>query len=92
MDPAARFIAANALKDLSQFTLNRETMHFTAPEDPDSTAFYVIDFDPRRNLSLDTFTCTGPSVTAADRSETLNNLFKQVLNLTTFNPKFFETC
>ncbi|KAL8803609.1 MAG: hypothetical protein Q9200_006147 [Gallowayella weberi] len=80
-DPAARFIVANALKDLEQFTFRREPKFLTGPRDFDQTAFYVIDFAKDRHITLDTENCFTPSNPAADPSQVLRTLFKQVPRL-----------
>ena len=77
-DPAARFIAANALKDLAHFKFEREAQFWEKPSDLDSAAFYVIDYDRDQQISLDTRTCSGRHASNPARSEVLRTLFRQV--------------
>ncbi|KAL8806737.1 MAG: hypothetical protein Q9182_001135 [Xanthomendoza sp. 2 TL-2023] len=80
-DPAARFIVANALNNLAQFSFRRDPKYLTGPRDFDQTAFYVIDFAKNRQITLDTDKCFTPSNPASDPSEVLRTLFKQVPRL-----------
>ncbi len=88
-DPATRFIAANALKDLAQFKFEREAQFLENPSDLDSTAFYVIDYDRDQQISVDTRTCSGRHASNSARSEVLRTLFRQVAILTLF-PGYLE--
>ena len=90
-DPAARFIAANALKDLAHFTFEREAQFLESSSEFGSTAFYVTDSDRHRQTTLDTRNCSGRHTSAPERSEVLRTLFRQVPILAIFNLGFFKT-
>ncbi len=83
-DPAARFIAANALNNLANFKFEREAQFLENPSDLDSAAFYVIDYDRDQQISLDTRTCSGRHASKPARSEVLRTLFRQVAIHTLF--------
>ncbi|KAL8650470.1 MAG: hypothetical protein Q9226_005130 [Calogaya cf. arnoldii] len=76
-DSAARFIAAKALNDLSRYTFQREARFFGRPEQLAHIAFYVIDFDQRRQIVLDTNEHIEPPARSSDQSGVLQRLFKQ---------------
>ncbi|KAL8727999.1 MAG: hypothetical protein Q9166_005670 [cf. Caloplaca sp. 2 TL-2023] len=90
-DSAARFIAANALNDLARFTFERETNFLKIPSEFGQTAFYVIDFDRHRQITLDFSDCPERSARASKNSEVLHRLFKQVLSLLNGNSHHLKT-
>ena len=77
-DPAASFIAANALKDLAYYTFEREAHFGESHSDISSTAFYVIDTDQHRQITLDTQSCSGRQPSVPDKDKVLHSLFSQV--------------
>lgn len=83
-DSAAKFITANALKDLAYYKFEREAQFDNNYRDSDKTAFYVIDLAPHRQNTLDTRSCCGPQASVSDKSEVLHSLFSQVPSLTVF--------
>ena len=78
LDPAASFIARNALNDLAYFTFEREPQCFERSDGSDSIAFSVIDSDRRRQINLDTSKCSGLDADSSERKEVLRVLFSQV--------------
>ena len=78
LDPAASFIARNALNDLAYFTFEREPQFLKRSDGTDSIAFSVMDFDRRRQINLDTSSCSGPNKKSSERKEVLRILFSQV--------------
>lgn len=78
VDPAASFIARNALNDLAYFTFVREPQCLERLGGTDNTAFSVIDFDPRRQIHLDTRSCSSLDANSFERREVLRILFSQV--------------
>ena len=72
-DPAARYIAEHALNDLTRFTLARDRA-----TDSEQKAFYVIDYDQRRQKFLDTRPWGAASARASGNNAMLQRLFKQV--------------
>ena len=83
MDPAARFITRNALKDLAHFTFDRHPRSMKegfvqVSERPDGTAFSVTDFDRRREIALETSSCSRSDAQATEKNELLGSLFRPV--------------
>ena len=78
MDPAVRFIARNALKDLAGFTFERDTQSLDKSSRSDSIAFSVTDFDRRRRVTLDTRSCSGRNTNSSTKGEVLQMLFSPV--------------
>ena len=78
VDPAARFITRNALNDLAYFMFEREPQFLDRSDGTDSIAFSVSDFDRRRQISLDTSSCSGLDANSSERKEVLRILFSQV--------------
>lgn len=72
-DPAAIYIAEHALNDLTRFTLARDRA-----TDSYQKAFYVIDYDHRRQKVLDTRQWGAAGARASGNSAMLQRLFKQV--------------
>ena len=77
-DPGASFIARNALNDLAYFTFEREAQFLERSDRSDRIAFSVIDFDRRRQVNLDTSSCSGLAANSSERKEVLRILFSQV--------------
>ncbi|KAI4219400.1 MAG: hypothetical protein L6R36_008349 [Xanthoria steineri] len=71
-DPAAIYIAEHALNDLTRFTLARDRA-----TDSYQKAFYVIDYDHRRQKVLDTRQWGAAGARASGNSAMLQRLFKQ---------------
>lgn len=78
MDPAVRYIARNALKDLAGFTFERDPQSLGKSSRSDSIAFSVTDFDRRRRVTLDTRSCSGPNTNSSTKGEVLHTLFSPV--------------
>ena len=78
LDPAASFIARNALNDLAYFTFEREPRFLKSSDGTDSIAFSVTDFDRFRQINLDTSSCSGSDANSSERKEVLRILFSQV--------------
>ena len=78
LDPAASFIARNALNDLAYFTFEREPQFVERSDGTDSIAFSITDFDKRRQITLDTSSCSGLDANSSERKEVLRILFSQV--------------
>ena len=78
LDPAASFIARNALNDLAYFTFEREPQFLERSDGTDSIAFSVIDFDRRGQINLDTRSCFRSGASSSERKEVLRILFSQV--------------
>ena len=77
-DSAASFIARNALNDLAYFTFEREPQFLKSLDRAKSIAFSVKDFDRRRQISLDTSSCSGLDANSSERKEVLRMLFSHV--------------
>lgn len=79
-DPAVRFIAANALKDLADFTFERVDQYQGSPMHPIAciAAFNVIDYDRHRQITLDTADESMRDASVPIRNEVLRALFSQV--------------
>ncbi|KAL8788120.1 MAG: hypothetical protein Q9213_001878 [Squamulea squamosa] len=84
-DPAVRFIAVNALKDLAHFTFDRETLFLMDGDKIGPTAFYIVDTDRHKKITLDTRNFTERYASASSILEMNRTLFQQVLPLT--NPR-----
>ena len=78
MDAGASFIARNALNDLAYFTFEREPQFLERSDGSDNIAFSVTDFDRRRQLYLDTRSCSGLNANSSERKEVMRTLFSQV--------------
>ena len=78
LDPAAGFIARNALNNLEFFTFEREAQFLKRSDGTDSIAFSVFDFDRRRQINLNTTSGSGLDMNSSERKELLRNLFSQV--------------
>ncbi|KAL8671273.1 MAG: hypothetical protein Q9168_004227 [Polycauliona sp. 1 TL-2023] len=79
-DGDAKFIAANALRDLANFTFERDAKFRGRPTDyQDQAAFYVIDYDQHRQKVLDT---GEPAMPGSSQSGVLEDLFKQMAAFT----------
>ena len=90
LDPAASFIARNALNDLAYFTFEREPQFLKRSDGTDSIAFLVMDFDRRRQINLDTTSCSGTDKQSSKRKEVLRNLFSQVPSHTVWCRAVFD--
>jgi len=73
------FISANALKDLAQFTFEREDHDLEDFSGSGNIAFFVIDSDRHRKVTLNTNSCSGKHASAPERSVVIRTLFSPVL-------------
>lgn len=90
MDPAVGFIARQALKDLADFTFEREAQFLGRLGGVDSIAFSVTDFDRRRQVTLDTRSCSGPNANSSIAGEVLHTLFSPVQSHSVQCRAFFD--
>ncbi len=83
-DPAASFIAENALNDLAHFTCDRDTIFLDKPGGVGRTAFDVVDLDRQRHVVLDTSLWNGSTVSLSSNPDgLLQSLFMQVFGFRT---------
>ena len=83
MDPAARYITRNALKDLAHFTFERDPQPMKeqlveGSRRSNQIAFSVTDFDKRRETTLKTSSCSRSCAQATEKNELLGSLFRPV--------------
>lgn len=76
-DTATKFIVNNALRDLARFTFDRDGQSSKISSEFGHLAFYVIDTDQNRHITLDTRICCDKDANSSEKIEMLQSLFRQ---------------